>query len=68
MAHSEICPICSGNGKIADTETSAIILKTCHGCGGFGWITVEDFQKKIDWNPKCWRYSGITQTIFNREY
>lgn len=32
MAHSEICPVCKGKGKVKD--------KNCHGCFGRGWVTV----------------------------
>jgi hypothetical protein len=38
MAHSEICPICSGKGKVDKNGKE----ETCHGCGGSGWITVQD--------------------------
>jgi hypothetical protein len=30
MSHAEICIICTGTGKVD--------AKTCHGCGGKGWI------------------------------
>jgi DnaJ-class molecular chaperone len=36
--HAEVCPICKGNGKIADTELEVI---RCHGCDGKGWIRIE---------------------------
>ena len=39
MAHSEICPICKGSGKIKKD--------TCHGCGGKGWIEVNDYNIQI---------------------
>lgn len=32
MTHSEICPVCSGKGKLED--------KICHGCEGKGWIVI----------------------------
>ncbi len=34
MAHAEICPVCKGNGKVEK--------ETCHGCGGKGWVQVDD--------------------------
>jgi len=34
MAHAEKCPVCDGSGQYEFRE--------CHGCGGKGWITVED--------------------------
>lgn len=53
MAHSERCPVCEGSGKgvLAWTEGSAAMGEVgnsvlrhypCHGCGGKGWVTVED--------------------------
>lgn len=49
MAHAEICPICEGAGKVPDatsaTTGGGIVipqLKTCHGCGGPGWIEIKD--------------------------
>lgn len=61
MSHSEICPVCGGTGifKCVQYEqlnapypfvTSPIksyMERTCHGCQGKGWITVEDNQ----WKP-----------------
>lgn len=46
MSHSEICPICNGKGKkqiFTPTSSSTMpILEICNGCGGCGWITVQD--------------------------
>ena len=47
MAHAETCPICGGTGKfrypLLDGSSSATPLEsTCHGCGGLGWVTVQD--------------------------
>lgn len=39
MNHAEKCPICYGTGKIKK--------KTCHGCGGKGWIEVSNGRR-------CW--------------
>lgn len=50
MSHSEICPICNGSGKYKiyeihhDISTECFAEYTCHGCGGKGWIIVEDKQ------------------------
>ena len=41
MAHSEICPVCKGKGKLED--------KPCHGCAGLGWITIQDNNSQ--WYP-----------------
>lgn len=32
MSHSELCPVCEGSGKCNKKE--------CHGCEGYGWITI----------------------------
>lgn len=45
MAHAEKCPICNGVGEIEDTtygNATVKINKTCHGCGGKGWVEVSD--------------------------
>jgi len=47
MAHSETCPLCGGSGKLKlaggkPAEQEDIFAKTCHGCGGQGWVTVQD--------------------------
>ena len=46
MSHSEICPVCNGKGKKQvfnmTTASTAPILETCNGCGGCGWVTVQD--------------------------
>ena len=39
-----ICPVCCGTGTIKDygnpNTTTVITEKTCHGCGGCGWVCV----------------------------
>jgi len=35
LSHAEICPICRGKGRLEKNEV-------CHGCGGKGWITVDN--------------------------
>lgn len=61
MCHSEICPVCGGTGvyklvKYRQLGTPYPFVsgpieyyseKTCHGCQGKGWITIEDKQ----WQP-----------------
>ena len=46
MSHAEVCPICHGTGKVEDYEdfldTTAPLERTCHGCGGKGWVSVDD--------------------------
>ena len=43
-SHAEICPVCGGSGKKQQSEdgytTTSFTPKTCHGCGGLGWVTV----------------------------
>ena len=42
-AHSEVCPICGGGGMMPNPDPTCIgALMKCHGCGGCGWITVQD--------------------------
>ncbi len=45
--HAEKCPVCNGEGRITEVQhpsgTSAVIIsKPCNGCGGRGWIEVND--------------------------
>jgi DnaJ-class molecular chaperone len=45
MAHAEKCPVCYGSGRVKVGYPLATIDygdKTCHGCGGTGWVTVQD--------------------------
>jgi len=46
MGKAQTCPVCLGKGKIYDAEsfgkTYKDKYKTCHGCGGKGWVTVQD--------------------------
>jgi len=46
--HSEICPVCGGNGKVDRTrftDSNALQEKPCHGCGGSGWVMVAGVQE-----------------------
>ena len=46
--HAEKCPICDGKGKIKKDDFKPLIdSETCHGCGGKGWIEVQDDTKTI---------------------
>jgi hypothetical protein len=56
MSHAEICPVCGGKGRINDVDpTDACVArwKRCHGCGGSGWVTVQDsdtgYKFDFDW-------------------
>jgi hypothetical protein len=44
MSHAEKCPVCGGTGEVfKETGTSAGKAATaCHGCGGRGWVEVQD--------------------------
>ena len=51
MNHAEKCPVCGGSGEVQvpyvkqEGSTAAlptVIPKRCHGCGGSGWVTVQD--------------------------
>lgn len=48
LSHAEICPVCRGTGKytIYNTYVNSTFTpyseQTCHGCGGKGWVTVQD--------------------------
>lgn len=47
---SQICPVCSGNGKILDeqqlsTSSTGCWTKKCHGCDGRGWIEVGKIKR-----------------------
>ena len=42
MTHAETCPICWGKGKLQEHGCTAVDNKTCHGCNGQGWVSVQD--------------------------
>lgn len=47
MKHAEICPVCNGTGLYKEylkeqTTIGPISIKTCHGCNGKGWVTIDD--------------------------
>ena len=43
MAHAEICPICGGKGVVPNPDpTCCNDAVNCQGCGGLGWVTVQD--------------------------
>jgi hypothetical protein len=37
---AELCPVCLGKGKIGSGTYGE--EKTCHGCGGCGWVSVPE--------------------------
>ena len=45
MAHAEICPLCKGK-KLNDA--------ICNGCGGTGWVSVQDKVATWPVYPPCW--------------
>jgi DnaJ-class molecular chaperone len=50
MSHAERCPVCGGQGKVQKLTnlwpTTAGFEETCHGCGGLGWVTVQDSRPR----------------------
>ena len=43
MSQAVLCPVCNGNGKYSDPwDTVGTTERTCHGCGGMGWVEVSD--------------------------
>lgn len=46
LAHAETCPVCRGKGSL--------LGDTCHGCGGKGWVTVEDSPQAIPYVTHVW--------------
>ena len=52
MSKVVLCPICGGKGKILDIDNKWLpteydngtnAYKTCHGCGGKGWVEVREW-------------------------
>jgi len=41
MAHAEVCPVCNGRGTVKE-ERITVAEKQCYGCGGKGWVNVEE--------------------------
>jgi len=40
-----LCPVCNGMGRVADNPpvgSTGPADKTCHGCGGKGWVEVHE--------------------------
>ncbi len=48
-----LCPVCNGSGKIVPlcntygTSTGVPQLATCHGCGGMGWVQIEEYTRDL---------------------
>lgn len=64
MARAVLCPICNGKGKVPkDYPNHSDEEKTCHGCGGKGWVEVSDpyyappypYPVPTPWEPNPWR-------------
>jgi DnaJ-class molecular chaperone len=69
----QICPICGGGGHVyesqVDGNTYMNVIKTCHGCGGKGWIETQGYQEPCPpvspmypWTPYP-HYPYVTWTI-----
>jgi DnaJ-class molecular chaperone len=46
MNVAQLCPVCKGAGSfaiLADPQSTCVYpsSKPCHGCGGQGWITIQ---------------------------
>ena len=54
MSHAECCPVCNGSGQVRDNldSTCAAPTKMCHGCGGLGWVVVQDAQSIPSYIPQ----------------
>ncbi len=46
MAKAQLCPICGGRGTVrtedSEWSTAPPQTKPCYGCGGKGWVSVDD--------------------------
>ena len=54
-----LCPVCNGEGQVKDAEImgagiTKITTKLCHGCGGKGWVEVQDSH--IPYSPETHEY------------
>ena len=59
MSRAQKCPVCGGTGKIVDQDdgpsTAAPQPRTCHGCGGKGWVQVgRDDPPAAPWPLPTW--------------
>lgn len=37
-----LCPVCNGRGTIPTKYGSSTQEELCHGCAGYGWVTVPE--------------------------
>jgi len=46
MSKAQICPVCLGKGKVIEKQgeysTRSDQYNICHGCLGYGWVTVQN--------------------------
>lgn len=51
MAHAETCPLCGGTGNKngAPVDNPIGTNETCGGCGGLGWVSVQDNENAVTW-------------------
>ena len=59
MQRAQLCPVCGGTGTIAEPLSSGTGDKTCHGCGGKGWVTVglaemPPAPQRMPYSPPTW--------------
>lgn len=50
MAHAQTCPLCGGTGnKNGAPNNLTGTNEICRGCGGLGWVTVQDNENAATW-------------------
>lgn len=71
MAQAVRCPVCKGTGTVTPPDdgqcTAAPFPKTCHGCGGRGWVVVPavypECRRQLPYDPHShsgWWLTGET--------
>jgi hypothetical protein len=55
------CPVCGGRGRLDDPASTVKDGRTCHGCGGGGWVAVPEYpagpgprDPDMPWPPPGW--------------
>lgn len=72
MAKAVLCPVCGGEGEIYEKvafnpSTGSLPKKTCHGCGGKGWVEVAEdmpvYYPSIPCSPPYYPYPSTGDPI-----
>lgn len=50
MARAVLCPVCEGSGHAQPPDYFTDMVD-CHGCGGKGWVQVDDTPPRPYWPP-----------------